>query len=230
MMASLTEIQFMTRRACIGAGYPHGLAGSASRATRWLCGRGLPGLESLLWLLKNGDPGALCRATPHIDGDLWRWPDAGGAPLSPIELGPVLAELPVAIGHGRPAVIELECVLAPLVLLPWVSALAVRAGHAVSLAIKLADGEQTYLLRPDGTVLGLAEPAAADGPAAVRIRLTGEGAQNSVLLEQEAAPDGGVPTPEELWAVLNEFAHRGYVAATEESRLRGAGAGQIDND
>ena len=37
------------------------------------------------------------------------------------------------------------------------------------------------------------------------------------------------PAPE-AWATLNRLAHRTYAPATEESRLKGAGAGLSDND
>lgn len=220
----------MTRRASVGAGFPYGLADDAARAVRWLCGRGLPGLENLRRLVRDGDPGALSRSPPVIDGAVWRWSGSGDAPISPLDLGPAMAELALVAGDKRPATIEFSALMAPLLLLPWAAKLADQAGMAVTVTIAMPGNSHDYLVRPGGAVHGPAQANVCEGLAEVRIDLVGDRLPNDPPRDDTRALAEGVTTPEELWAALNEYAHRGYVAATAESRKLGAGAGLTDND
>lgn len=230
MKVSLAEVQYMARRACVGAGFPHGLADDTARAVRWLCERGLPGLENLQRLVRDGDPGALSRSPPAIAGTVWRWSGAGDAPIFPLDLGPAMAELALVAGDRRPATIEFSALMAPLLLLPWAAKLADQAGKAVAVTIAMPGASHDYLIQPGGVVHGPARADVCEGLGEVRVDLAGNWLSGEPALDGMRALAEGVTAPDELWAALGGHAHRSYVEATAESRQRGAGAGLTDND
>lgn len=89
---SLGETQALTNKAAKGAGYPWGLAEELGLAVRWLCARGLPGLETAARLLELRDDGLNDRQCPIIQGTaLCDGVIASDAP--PAQLGPLICPL-----------------------------------------------------------------------------------------------------------------------------------------
>ncbi len=234
MRVSLNEVQYMTRRACVGAGLPHGLADDAAWAIRWLCDFGLPGLDLLLPLVERYDAAPSRPSLPVLDGALWRWAGAADAPLSPLVTGPSLAEIPVLAGSSTVASIECRCVLYPSAMLPWIGLLARRSGRVATVTLRSPDAlsrnaPPCYALSPESALRG-PRPTPAAELGDIRIDFGTGGEAIGPPLRRGAALADGVPASDALWARLGEFAFRGYVAATDESRRLGAGAGLVDQD
>lgn len=211
MTWSLNEIEALSRKASRGAGYPWGLAEEAGRAVRWLEARGLPGAEALARHLREVDGQALPALAP--DADSWTAP--GGA-ACPILAGTMLAD---GVAGLDPGPITLPDLANPLLLLPFLSWMAMTRGRAIRAGMAAT----TVALSPDGALIAAAEIAAP--------------ATSTVALLFAAEPEGR-PVAEglrsacsaETVAALDGFARRTYAPATEESRLAGAGAGLSDND
>ncbi len=215
MTHSLNEIEALSKRAARGSGLSWGLAEEAAKGTRWLAAFGLPGPELLADLLELNDRRAEIDVSPIALEGVWKAP-AGR--MSPIIAGASLsdcAERLLAIGE-----IRLQDVSYPLLLVPFLAGAALRLQQPVSVAwngVELSTDGRQLCVQGDNTALAteLASVATVSAPA----RMTGPKEPN---MRGQVPPD--------CWARLNAFAQRTFAPATEESRLRGAGAGQSDND
>jgi hypothetical protein len=148
------------------------------------------------------------------------WTATGGV-LCPIVTGAALADTAGAVAAGL--VIETGPVLCPLILAPFVATAAHRTGCGLELEwpgirFTFDRGE----VRLDGSSVSL---------HSFRV-------QRSVCRRARGDPRGhflaGAASAAEVdpavWLRLDRFAVRTYVPASEVSRLKGAGAGMIDND
>ena len=210
LVLSSNEIDAMAKKAAKGAGMAWGIASDAGRATRWLADHGLRGPELLADLLDWRDGRTHAEVAPPDVG--LSWADHPAA-LDPVVVGTVCADLAGRLASGRA---ELGRVRPPLLLGFALSVAAARTGTA--LVARWADA-----------ALGVtADGASAQGSLlATEALVTVEpGRLDGARL---AAPAAGWSVDPAAWARLEAFAHRTYAPDTEASRLRGAGAGLIDD-
>ena len=209
MKLSLNEIEATAKRAARGAGYSWGHAEEAGKATRWLCAHGLGGVEALVQLLDLSLTSIPEAHTPEISGEVW----AGQNALCPLAAGAAVSDCAQQLTK---APISLNNVALPVLILPF----AANAAQLLETVVTVEfDGSD---ITTDGHSLTL-PTALPDHAQLISVRLGGTLA-GPVALQSRATPD------QFAWAALNRFAHRTYAPATEESRLRGAGAGLSDND
>ncbi|MEM8703695.1 MAG: DUF3726 domain-containing protein [Pseudomonadota bacterium] len=208
MNLSLNEIEATAKRAARGAGYPWGLAEEASKATRWLCFRGFDGMAALAVLLDQG----LAVSEDHrplTTDKIWR----GEADLCPLATGAFLSDCAQRL---RAQTLEIQQVSVPLLIVPF----AANAASALKCCVRIEiDGhvgvtDGNSLLCPDTL------PERAERIRVLRAETTASWQPRHALVSPD--PDS--------WNRLTMLAHRTYAPATEESRLRGAGAGLSDND
>lgn len=209
MSYSLNEMEATAKRAARGAGYSWGLAEEASKATRWLCTQGLDGAAELAHVLEADIVENPALHRPKIIEGVWE----GEAVLCPLAVGALLSD---CAEHLKNSPIEMRNVAVPSMLLPFAARVARRLGQTVSINCEEAKGET------EGVSLkqSCAFPAHA---ALVTVTLT------TTTLAPSAPRSRALPA-KESWNTLNQFAHRTYAPATEESRKLGAGAGLSDND
>ncbi|WP_417455195.1 DUF3726 domain-containing protein [Kiloniella sp.] len=231
---SLNEIEASARKAARGAGMSWGLAEEAGKATRWLAARGLPNVCLLLSLLKTNDGKAYNELRPQsLDLDIWN--TTNGA-LCPVITGSALNDLADRL-LGRHEIV-LESITSPALILPILGRAAKAIGKGFSVSWFSVSGEAVKItIAPDvlyleqGTIADLgieqAERVTVSGILSDLSNLRAEKSGTGTIIERVVQ---GVPLSFENWTDLQFFAARTYVPATEESRLKGAGAGLSDND
>lgn len=212
MTLSLNEIEVTARKAARGAGYSWGLAEEAGKATRWLCAHGMDGCAALAGLLTLVDSADLPDRSPIADGPAWKAP---GGTLCPLIAGAALSDRAYQVGGSE---LRLENVTLPILLAPFAALLGRQTGQTVTVAWP---GTQ---LCTDGARIGLTG-ALRDDPGSATVTVTAGG-----TIDAPNPARGRADPDPAAWKILNAFAHRTYAPATEESRLRGAGAGLSDND
>ncbi|WP_170427345.1 DUF3726 domain-containing protein [Ruegeria arenilitoris] len=209
MNLSLNEIEATAKRATRGAGYSWGQAEEAGKATRWLCAQDLDGVKTLARLLALGFAADPASHRPRNLDDLWH----AEGDLCPLSVGPLLSDTARTQGAGA---IKMQRVAAPALLLPFVS----NAARIQKCALQIEFDDMKAVT--DGA--RLSSPGSIPEKAQ-RVTIS-KVATRSLPREQQTRAH---PNSDD-WAVLNQFAHRTYAPATEESRLLGAGAGLSDND
>lgn len=211
MSFSLNEVEATAKKATRGAGYPWGLAEEAGKAVRWLCAHGVDGCGTLALALVKFDGSPLSDIAPVTNGSEWR---ASGRTLCPLMTGTALSDRAEVIQNGP---IRASQVTAPSLLLFFAANIAAHCKSVVTL-----EWPGGYAVT-NGTNLSInGRPA---GPFASVVRILCGGTLGSPLETSTRAE----PTAS-AWKTLNTFAHRTYAPATEESRLKGAGAGTTDRD
>lgn len=107
---------------------------------------------------------------------------------------------------------------------------------AASAAIDLLEAGYTsaILKTPDAPQLltALVKLANADGLGPFHLERKGSDwrLERTAQTSEISAPTHGIDLEDEVWAQLDRLASETYVPATDESRLKGAGAGLSDND
>ncbi|RMH40079.1 MAG: DUF3726 domain-containing protein [Alphaproteobacteria bacterium] len=211
MTFSLGEVEAVARKAARGAGYSWGMAEEAGRAARWLCAAGLDGAGLLAEALAAADGTDPAELAPRALDD-WRGPSGR---LCPLMAGAALSD---AVAFWKETGVTMAGVTVPALVLPF-AAMAARASGA-NVTVRWADVTAVT----DGRALSLCGAAnLPTGPADVSV--SAGGAMTAPL----AARTRATPRAED-WAALNALAARTYAPATEESRMKGAGAGLTDND
>lgn len=214
MSFALIEVQATARKAARGVGYSWGMAEEAGHAARWLCGAGFDGCAALALALQTAD-----QAKPRMQapvGLTGEWQAKNGN-LCPLLAGAALSDAAsLWAAHG----VSLQNVTAPALLLPF----AANAARALGTTVTISwDGVKAVT---DGNDVSLDAPHKISAQVcALRVRLTTGGALDQALPRHSRA----YPTDTD-WVTLNGFAERIYAPDTEESRLKGAGAGLSDND
>lgn len=210
MSFSLNEIEATAKRAARGAGYPWGLAEEAAKATRWLAAHDLDACVELAGLLTRIDRVSLADLSPDTNGATWV---ASGGMLCPLAAGAALSDRAAELSDAG---FRLQQVARPALLMPFAALIAQQIGRPVTLRWE-GGGAVT-----DGAALDLSGTAPELAPL-VEVTPSGQiDAARPIRSRAQPAP--------EAWATLNRLAHRTYAPATEESRLKGAGAGLSDND
>ncbi|APG49057.1 DUF3726 domain-containing protein [Phaeobacter porticola] len=216
MSHSLNEIEAMSKRAARGAGLSWGLAEEAAKGTRWLSAFGFPGTEMLAELLNINDRIPSIDVSPvSLRAEVWHAP---ARRMSPLIAGAALSDCAVRLlERGK---ITMEHVNIPLLAVPFMGGAALRLGRPVAAewdGARLAtDGKRLCV---QGSIEALRTHKADRLVFSAPADMTGQ---------QEPVMRADVS--EESWEQLAKFAHRTFAPATEESRLRGAGAGLSDND
>ncbi len=213
MTFSLSEIEATARKAARGAGYSWGMAEEAGRAARWLCAAGLDGCALLAAALAAADGTDPAELAPRALDD-WHWRGGAGR-LCPLMAGAALSD---AAALWQQTGVTMERVIVPPLLLPF-AALAARAlGANVTVrwagVTAVTEGRALAVSGADDLPTGPADVSVAIG-----------GAMAAPLPRHTRAS----PRPQD-WEALTALAARTYAPATEESRLKGAGAGLTDND
>lgn len=210
MSFSLNEVEATAKKAVRGAGYPWGLAEEAAKATRWLCARDVDGCAALARVLTRFD-GTDAFSIP-IDTEEAIWKAQTGM-LCPIATGAALSDRAAVMGLDG---VRIGDVAEPIMLAPFAALCAQQLETIVTVAWTDA------VASTDGDQLGVeGSPKASAKHVAVR---TG-----GVVNRPNRRTTRAIPAAK-AWDTLNRFAHRTYAPATEESRLKGAGAGLSDND
>ena len=209
MSFALNEIEATANKAARGAGLDWGIAEEAGKAIRWLASHGLPGPEFLVQTLKRNR--GLAHAVLAPDAAAHSWAAPGGR-LCPLIAGAALTDCAHEVLSGRE--VQLDRTSFPLLLVPYAAACG-KATEAVievswaGAAMTIAAGTELYI---KGDEWNRVETEW------VRCRRVEGGAPGTPEIEISRC---SVARP--VWDDLNEFAHRTYAPATEESRERGAG-------
>jgi hypothetical protein len=218
MLCSLNEIEAQLRKAARGAGLSWGLAEEAGKAGRWLAMHGLDGLPAFAALYEQNDGRRYAEMSPLGSEGEWR---ASAGSLCPLIAGAALADRAERIAAGE--TVQLATVDWPVLLAPFAAMVAVATGAAIVLewpGVRFAFGDGGVRLAAAADIATMpSAPRASCGPLS--------GTVLGSLLKPKIA--GTVVAPE-IWARLDAFVQRTYVPASEESRLKGAGAGLLDTD
>ncbi|MCG7629280.1 DUF3726 domain-containing protein [Epibacterium sp. MM17-32] len=216
MSHSLNEIEAMSKRAARGAGLSWGLAEEAAKGTRWLSAFGFPGTDLLADLLEMNDRIPPIDVSPvSLRAPVWHAP---ARRMSPLIAGASLSDCAMRLMER--GTIAMENICFPLLSVPFMGGAAQRLGHPVATewaGARLATDGRQLCVQGDTTVLRarMADQMVFTAPA----RMTG---RREPVLRADVSV--------ESWQRLSTFAHRTFAPATDDSRLRGAGAGLSDND
>ncbi|MDD9902926.1 MAG: DUF3726 domain-containing protein [Rhodospirillaceae bacterium] len=209
MSFALNEIEATANKAARGAGLDWGIAEEAGKAVRWLAARGLPGPELLAQTLKRNQGLAHVVLAPKTTDRTWAAP---GGRLCPLIAGAALTDCAHEVLSGRD--LRLDRTSFPLLLVPFAAACGKATEVVIEVswagaALTIASGTELYI---DG------EESNPPETGWVQCRRVAD--VPTVATEPETSRCSvGVSA----WDELNEFAHRTYAPATEESRERGAG-------
>lgn len=210
MICSHNEVGAVLRKAAIGSGFPVGVADDLAAAGLWLCARHLDGVGAVLDAVAQGfapEPG--CEAPSAI----MHVTDAGVG-----RSGASSFELLVA---GDVDLVIVDRCDAPLMLL----GLAGRVATAIHTAFELSvEGRPPIVVSGSMTTF---DDLALEPGDSIRIEMA-DAADTSPTAEP--APIARVEVDDQEWAAVTALAARTYVAATEESRRRGAGAPPGNDD
>ena len=212
MNLALIEVEAMAKKAARGAGYSWGMAEEAAKATRWLCAAGFDGVATLATVLQTVDGKNLSPMTPVTLGGEWQ---GSSDSLCPLAAGAALSDSTAFWADGGKT---LSNVIAPLLLLPFAANAALNLKRLVTLSWQGAQ-----LVTDGRNANASSEQSFPDQAETVQIQAGGT-FTNPIPIRFRATPTN------EDWATLERFAHRTYAPDTEESRLKGAGAGLSDND
>lgn len=214
MNFALNEVEATAKKAARGAGYSWGMSEEAAKATRWLCANGIDGVKALAEVLTTADSSEPDKMSPVKLGGEWQ---SRSGLMCPLMAGVTVSDF---AGVGPADVVTISNVVAPVLLLPFAALAARQTGSVVTVEW----GEISTTTDGTGMSLdGAIERLATDTQTQVTIRSAGQ------VGRQFARHSRATPNDVD-WATLNRFAHRTYAPATDESRLKGAGAGLSDND
>lgn len=210
---SIGEAESLVLKAYRGAGFSWGMAQEAGHAAAWMSMYGLPALEQFAQLLPAIDGKRISEIVPlmHIPG---KWSNPTGT-LCPVVAGTAFADGDYDLSDSG---LELENVLQPLILLPFLS----QSDRTIEVAID----EENYLCGANicACIAGTAGNISGPTCTSVSVKQSDRVLENTLAFSQRAIVDSAAVDQ------LNIFAHRTYVPASEASRLAGAGAGLLDND
>jgi hypothetical protein len=218
MQCSLNEIEAELRKAARGSGLSWGLAEEAGKAGRWLEMHGIECLPVFAALFEQNDGRPYDEIAIMQAEERWR---ASGSKLCPLIVGAALVDRAEAIAGG--GTVELAAIAWPVLLVPFTAAVATATGMPIVLGwpgvrFTFAEGCVRREATRDVTAI-------AWTPQASCSRLVGA-VQGTVVRPEIAS----AAVAENVWARLDAFVERTYVPASDESRLKGAGAGLLDTD
>ena len=208
MSYSLNEVQAMAKGAVRGAGYDWGLAESTGRAIRWLCRYGVNGVHALATLLEQNLSGCSLPFAPQDFKDDQKTP----AQICPLQAGTAFSDFSAQKGPE----VAMKNVCVPVLMLPFIARVAHRQGLCL---VTSCDGIHAST---NGASLWLTQD------------LPNTAQRFSVCIGDPVGHPSATCHRSfarvEDWERLNSFSLRTCAPASEESRLRGAGAGVLDDD
>ena len=208
MIYSLNEIDTHCKKAARGAGFEWGYAEEIGKAIRWLAAFELPGTAVLAAYLKehNDCPANFCQPdasnTKHIKAK-------GTGDLCPVLTGAWLCDSAVI---EKNSCIQIERLSFPLLLMPFLAQIT------DSIQQSLTFEYQSTRLQFSSGILNSNDNISLSCKLAENARLT----MNSRVIEGRPAAVIGQKTAKIDWELLNLYACKTYVPATEASR-QGAG-------
>lgn len=218
---SRNEVASLCMKAARGAGMSWGMAEEAGFAAAWLAMHGIDGPGYLCTHLKQAQGREWAELCPSVARGDWR--AAGGRALCPIVLGATLCDY-AALSDGPVAdcSITLGKVDCPILMLPFLANIAQKNG--VSITVSWAGGSVVVGQGSDWPET--ASGALAALPSEAELSLT---AQQGVATDPPAGQSPKANTGADTISMLNTFAMRTTVPASEQSRA-GAGSTLDDND
>ena len=227
MNYSLNELESTMHKAIIGAGHSTGVAQDLSRAAGWLCTQGIDGAALLLDVL--GQPAIKPSVSIGNDGN-YEFKDVCILSSGPSIIDILVSESKSSSDGTKESQVHLSNIYAPGLLI----ALAANATQEfrVQIEILFSSGETIVLSQPTmGASQNLKDIELQTGVDAVLKCSVSEVSNTSVQGEETIDVEGKpISISESTIQLLNTFAAKTYVPATEASRIAGAGAGLTDND
>lgn len=210
MIYSLNEIDTHCKKAARGAGFEWGYAEDIGKAIRWLAAFDLPGTAVLSAYLKqrNDDPASFCQPDVSISRHIKADTDCGGN-LCPILTGAWLCDSAMI---ERNSCMQIEKLGFPVLLMPFLAQIADSIQQTVTFEY------QSTRLQFSTGILNSNDAASLPCTLADNARLT----MNATVIEGRPAAVTGEDTAKIDWELLNKYACKTYVPATEASR-QGAG-------
>ena len=208
MIYSLNEIDVHCKKAARGAGFEWGHAEDIGKAIRWLAAYDLPGTELLAAYLKAGEHDRTLFSQPDLS-DLTRIRSSGGGNLCPVLTGACLCDYGAIGKNSRMSIDKLSF---PLLLLPFLAQIADTVGQTLTFEF------QSVVLVYSKGMLTSNDDTGVNCTLAQEVRVS----MDDTIIEGKPAAVVGQETATADWMILNHYAMKTYVAATEASRL-GAG-------
>lgn len=234
---SNNEAASLIKLAARGVGYPWGLGEEAAHISRWLIERQLPALELFSALFYWVDERDFSQLILLQNDTRWR---CSRDELCPLVCGAAIIDSATMLLPTDK--IELNNVICPMLLIPFVSEASVMLKKSIRMTCNDAElmVTGTYIQSVGDSSEELNNRAFLNSPASMCISIVNESSDSPpVSTDLLRDPIG------EFWPVachsrvsinlrclesLKQYAHRTYAPATEQSRLSGAGAGTSDND
>jgi hypothetical protein len=213
---SIGEIDALVLKAYRATGMPWGLAEEAGRAAAWMAMHRLPGLESFAGLVIAFDGVAVNQRTPVSIKAPYH---STHGSLCPVVMGTVLNDFYAGDTVFEPFVIS-QCAY-PAILLPFIDQIALI--NRRRLVVSWGDVEVRS--NGDGLVID-GDPSSLGVDQTERVQVSTD---NVAGPTRKGIARRGQGHPAAI-KVLEKFAHRTFVPASDHSRMGGAGAGLTDND
>jgi hypothetical protein len=214
---SQNEISALCMKAARGAGMSWGMAEEAGFAASWLTARGIDGPRQLLSHLTAAQGRAWGDLCPKVGPGIWE--AAIGQAICPIVLGATLSDHATLPNGLTTAPITTGPVDYPLLVCPFLCAVARAAGGVV---VMQWDGGRVEI---DGQgAVPTQSLLALEGQSGVILTLSLRSGSTS-----QHVPSTSPAITAKTITALNEFALRTTVPASDASRA-GAGAASSDND
>ncbi|HMB47892.1 MAG TPA: DUF3726 domain-containing protein [Afifellaceae bacterium] len=213
MILSFGEVESLSQKAARGAGYSWGMAEETGKAVRWLEERNIPGLDMLANYLPYISVKKYVNYCPKADGECWSAP---GQTLCPLCAGVALSDF----ADELPYIVTQNSVSFPVLLLPFAARASQYLGEP--LTVEWAGTRAVCGPQRNGTVY-MEGDAGTQRVKRVKIIRDGDPPPGSPAYRRRDIEPGTLDA-------LQAFARKTFVAATEASRLAGAGAGVTDND
>lgn len=220
---AIGETESLVLKAYRGAGLSWGLAQEAANTAAWMAMRGLPVLDEFAKLVQQIDKVDSALLSPDVSV-LTEWCNPSGR-LCPVIAGCAFAESRLAQHHLKSGV-QIKGVLQPLIMIGFIARVANQLRR--NLIVEDVDAEFSYELLAEGGVYSPGMDCQSGGPS------------KSDLVIHESMSKPQIVDPPSVYQranasvdtleILERFAYRTYVPATDESRNAGAGAGLLDND
>lgn len=237
VILSLNEIGATATKAVQGCGHSVGIAQDLGFAARWLCARELPGVAVLLAALDGFTPAEVSLLDDGTGRRVLTNATAGGdGALSALLVAPSLVELVLDRGPTQPQPVEVEALTHPLLLVSFV---ARDGSNTVAARWSTAEGPVVIEPMKDGLQVRATNDGALAAMVGTDVLVGSAGSDENLPVAISSAElhaarlrsvAKGCSVADDDWERLGRLAWRTYVPVSDESRLRGAGAGLTDND
>ena len=221
---SLSELTFYSGRAALGAGCPHGVAEDVASTAVWLAKKGVdptPTLTDALDNLVNKRASADLKKTVAA-GNI-KLAAANGRPCSAIYAGIAASDQLALIGDETGRSLIIKNTDSPILAAAFASALSLK-NHTLNMRA-VCNGAGPAVLSLAGADF---MPAAAAGD--LILKMSAAGGQRPARSAPAINDHHNIPVNRAGWDGLLKHFKNSLVAASEESRLSGAGAGLVDTD